>query len=90
MAATSLGYAKDVGSLEVGKLADLVVLDADPTQDIRNTEKISRVMLGGRMYDPLTMNEVDTGTWKRKPYWWEVSGTPSAGKAGASHSDGDI
>jgi imidazolonepropionase-like amidohydrolase len=90
MAATSLGYAKDVGSLEVGKLADLVVLDADPTQDIRNTEKISRVMLGGRMYDPMTMNEVDTGTWKRKPYWWEVSGTPSAGKAGASHSDGDI
>jgi imidazolonepropionase-like amidohydrolase/Tol biopolymer transport system component len=90
MAATSLGYAKDVGSLEVGKLADLVVLDADPTRDIRNTEKISRVMLGGRMYDPLTMNEVDTGTWKRKPYWWEVSGTPSAGKAGASHSDGDI
>jgi imidazolonepropionase-like amidohydrolase len=90
MAATSLGYAKDVGSLEVGKLADLVVLDADPTENIRNTEKISRVMLGGRMYDPMTMNEVDTGTWKRQPYWWEASGTASAGKAGASHSDGDI
>jgi imidazolonepropionase-like amidohydrolase/Tol biopolymer transport system component len=90
MSATSLGYAKDVGSLEAGKLADLIVLDADPTVNIRNTEKISRVMLGGRMYDPMTMNEVETGTWKRQPYWWEVSGTSSAGKAEASHSDGDI
>ena len=40
MPATSLGYAKDVGSLEVGKLADLVVLDADPTVDIRNSDKV--------------------------------------------------
>lgn len=72
MPATSLGYAKDVGSLEVGKLADLLILDADPTQDISNTEKIHRVMLGGRLYDPLTMDEVGTGTRKRQPYWWEA------------------
>ena len=72
MPATSLGYAKDVGSLEAGKLADLVILDADPTHDIRNTEKIHRVMLGGHLYDPLTMNEVATGDRKRAPYWWEA------------------
>ena len=62
---------KDIGSLEPGKLADLVVLDADPTADIRNSEKVHRVMLGGRLYDPMTMNEVVTGERKRAPYWWE-------------------
>ncbi|MDZ4375560.1 MAG: amidohydrolase family protein [Phenylobacterium sp.] len=70
--ARSLGMDKDIGSLEPGKLADLVVLDADPTQNIRNSETVHRVMLGGRLYDPLTMNEVVTGTMTRAPYWWET------------------
>ncbi|WP_076744994.1 amidohydrolase family protein [Sphingomonas jeddahensis] len=70
--AQSLGMAKDIGSLEVGKLADLVVLDADPTADIRNSDKVSRVMLGGRLYDAKTLNEVATGDAKRGPYFWET------------------
>ena len=71
--AQSLGMARDIGSIEAGKLADLVVLDADPTQDIRNSDKVHRVMVGGRMYDPLTLNEVATGSWKRAPYYWEAT-----------------
>ena len=90
MPATSLGYAKDIGSLEVGKLADLVVLDADPTQDIRNSDKVYRVMLGGHLYDPLTLDEIDTGARKKAPYWWQAEGKASAGGTAIGHGDGDV
>ncbi|MGI8943536.1 MAG: amidohydrolase family protein, partial [Qipengyuania sp.] len=69
--ARSLGMERDIGSLETGKLADLVILGADPSQDIRNSDDIERVMLGGRLYDARTMNEVETGDSRRLPYWWE-------------------
>ncbi|WP_380874472.1 TolB protein [Sphingomonas sp. DBB INV C78] len=91
-AATSLGYAKDVGSLEAGKLADLVVLDADPTADIRNSDKVAQVMLGGRLYDAATLNEVATGNRKRQAYWWETSGdaTGTAARITVGHGHGDV
>ncbi|WP_294393992.1 amidohydrolase family protein [uncultured Sphingomonas sp.] len=91
-AATSLGYAKDVGSLEPGKLADLVVLNADPTADIRNSDKVAQVMLGGRLFDAATLNEVATGTRKRQAYWWE--GATGGGSTGVrlttGHGHGDV
>jgi len=64
------GFA-GIGTLEAGKLADLVILDADPTQDIRNSERIDRVMLNGRLYEAQTLNEVVTGDRRRLPYFWE-------------------
>ena len=66
------------------------MLDADPTVDIRNSDKVSRVMLGGRLYDAATMDEVETGTRKKAPYWWQASGKASAGTVSESHIDGDI
>ena len=69
--ARSLGYDKDVGSIAAGKLADLVILNADPSVDIRNSDKVAKVMIGGRLYDAATLNEEVTGTRKRMPYYWE-------------------
>jgi imidazolonepropionase-like amidohydrolase len=80
MPAKTLGMDRDLGSLEVGKLADLVVLDANPLENIRNTDKVAKVMLGGRLYDAATLNEQVTGNRARLPYWWEGSSEPLPGK----------
>lgn len=68
-AARELGMA-DLGTIEAGKLADLVILNADPLAEIRNTADIDRVMLNGRLYDAMTLNETVTGTRQRRPYFW--------------------
>jgi hypothetical protein len=51
-AADALGVSDVLGTIEVGKLADLVFLGGDPLQDIRRTRDVRRVMRGGRLYDP--------------------------------------
>ena len=50
--AESLGVLKDVGTVSVGKRADLIIVDRDPTKDIRNTRAISLIIARGRVVRP--------------------------------------
>ena len=67
--AKTLGMDKDLGSIEVGKLADLVVLDQNPLENIRHSETVRMVMMNGRLYDS-SLNEIGTRERKRAPFWW--------------------
>ena len=51
VAAQAMGREADLGSLERGKHADLVIFDADPSADIANARKVRMVMRGGTLYD---------------------------------------
>ena len=69
--AKALGFDRDLGTLEEGKLADLVVIDADILTDIYQTDRVSMVMLNGRLYDAATLNETVTGNRKTRPFFWQ-------------------
>ncbi len=71
VAARELGFERDLGTLEAGKLADLVVIDADVLDDVRGSDKVSLVMLNGRLYDARTLDEVATGDRRTRPFYWQ-------------------
>ncbi len=68
--AEALGYAQDLGSIETGKLADLVVLAADPLKDIRNTNTVRYVMKDGELFDGDTLDQVWPVEKAIAPLWW--------------------
>ncbi|MEP6992075.1 MAG: amidohydrolase family protein [bacterium] len=77
LGANALGLGKDVGSLEVGKLADLVVFDRNPLSDLRNSIGIRYVMKNGRLYDALNLDEVYPRQVKGAPFPWNEDESPT-------------
>jgi imidazolonepropionase-like amidohydrolase len=65
-----IGFADDLGSLEPGKLADLVVLDKNPLDDIRNTNTVKYVMKNGELYEGDTLDQVWPREKKLPALWW--------------------
>jgi imidazolonepropionase-like amidohydrolase len=72
LAAEKIGYAPDLGSIEAGKMADLVVLDADPLADIHNTEKVRWVVKNGELWDGDTLRREWPSALPAPKFVWQT------------------
>jgi hypothetical protein len=79
--AEAIGMGADLGSIEAGKLADILVFDADPLDDLRNTVRIRYVIRNGRVYDAGTLAEIYPQQRQLSPQYWQDE-APNGVRAG--------
>jgi hypothetical protein len=70
--AEAIGLGGDLGSIEAGKLADLVILDRNPLESIRNSNTLRMVVKNGRVYDANTLAEIYPRATRAPVFYWQT------------------
>ncbi|MBA2668910.1 MAG: amidohydrolase family protein, partial [Gemmatimonadetes bacterium] len=73
-----LGLDGDIGSITSGKLADLLVLDRNPLENIRNSESIRYVMINGRLFNAETLAQLGNHPEAAPAPFWHQNGSAEA------------
>lgn len=74
--ARTFGMDHQLGSIEAGKLADLIVIDGDPLQNIQHSDRVELTMVNGRLFDAATMQELNGKQQVRAPFYFETAAKP--------------
>ena len=72
LGAEALGLDNDLGSIETGKLADILIMDENPLDDIRNTNTLTHVIKNGKVYDADTLDEVAPVEKEAETFHWQT------------------
>jgi Tol biopolymer transport system component/imidazolonepropionase-like amidohydrolase len=76
LGAEAIGLDQDLGSITAGKLADLVILEKNPLEDLRHTNTVQQVVKNGTVYQGATLDEVWPEAKKAAPFSWQTK-TPA-------------
>ncbi len=84
-----VGLDGAIGSIEVGKLADLAIVEGNPLAELKDSQRVSQVVLNGRVYDAATLEQVAPDTVPRRPFYFELPGGDTIHPAAAGWYAGE-
>lgn len=85
-----IGMDHALGSLEPGKLADLAIIDGNPLERIRDSQKVTHTMVGGRLFDASTMNEIGGRETKARGFYWQGTAGSTRPTTTFTHHQHDV